>query len=235
MIEGATKLGIHLDSHQVSLFETYYRELIEWNCRINLTAIVEYEEVQRQHFLDSLTVLPLLPFGGIKLLDVGTGAGLPGLPIKIARPEIELTLLEATAKKTLFLNHVVSVIGLGGIRIVTGRAEEVARLAEFRESYDIVLSRALAKLPVTVELCLPFCRSGGLYIAYKKGDIKEEVEESLTALQILGGELREVRTVNIPELLEERCLVIIEKVAPTPEGYPRRPGIPQKRPLGKRR
>jgi len=231
LIEGTARLGFRLDPHQLSLFETYYRELIEWNRRVNLTAITEYERVQSLHFLDSLTVLPLLPPGAIRVLDVGSGAGLPGVPIKIARPEIELTLLEARAKKTAFLRHLVSILGLEGVEVITGRAEEFAHRPGCRENFTAVLSRALAKLPVAVELCLPFCEIGGLYISYKKGRIEDEVEEALPVIELLGGRLEEVRPVALPELAGERYLVVVGKASPSPEAYPRRPGIPQKRPL----
>jgi 16S rRNA (guanine527-N7)-methyltransferase len=235
LITGAEKLGITLDRKQVRQFEEYYRVLLDWNQRVNLTAITGYEEVQIRHFLDSLTIFTVLPFSQphakLNILDVGTGAGLPGIPLKIAAPEIELTLVEATNKKTEFLNYVVSILDLKNVKIITGRAEELAHGVEYRSTYNVVVSRAVASLAALVELTLPFCPTGGIVIAPKKGNIRKEVEDSLEAIDTLGGSLREVRLVELEDLIDDRYLVIIDKVSPTPDKYPRRPGIPEKRPL----
>jgi 16S rRNA (guanine527-N7)-methyltransferase len=231
---GAEKLGLGLSPAQLEQFDSYYRELIDWNKRVNLTAITGYEEVQLKHFLDSLTVGLAWPPGnniGLRLIDVGTGAGLPGIPLKIVFPEIKLTLLEATAKKAGFLRHIVEKLGLANVEIVVGRAEEVARNTQYREGYDLVLSRAVAALPALVELALPFCAVGGSFIAQKKGNIDEEIGRADKALRLLGGSLRELRKVDLAELAGERYLVIIDKNLPTPGKYPRRPGLPAKRPL----
>jgi 16S rRNA (guanine527-N7)-methyltransferase len=231
---GAEKLGIKLHPEQIGQFEVYYRELIDWNQRINLTAITDYEEVQVKHFLDSLTVMGALKESAgnsFRLIDVGTGAGVPGIPLKILRPEIRLVLLDATAKKAQFLQHIIGRLGLGGVEIVVGRAEEVAHQAQYREQFEVVLSRAVAGLPALVELTLPFCAVGGRFIAQKKGDIEEEVKRADPAIDWLGGKLVGVEKIDLPEFADERQLVIIDKVSPTPEKYPRRPGIPAKRPL----
>ena len=235
LVAGAEKLGLSLSWEQVRQFEEYCREMLEWNQRVNLTAITGYEEIQIRHFLDSLTIFSVFdtsrPYENLKLLDVGAGAGLPGIPLKIALPEIKLTLIESTGKKTEFLNYVVSELGLKDVKVITGRAEELAHNPDYRASFDIVISRAVASLTVLAELTLPFCPTGGTVIAPKKGDVRKEIEEALKAIDILGGSLREVRLVELDELIDDRYLIIIDKVSPTPNKYPRRPGIPEKRPI----
>jgi 16S rRNA (guanine527-N7)-methyltransferase len=232
---GAEELGLHLRQRQIEQFRIYYKELIDWNKKINLTRITEYEEVQLKHFLDSLTVLtavkPADKAKKLKVIDVGTGAGMPGIPLKIARPDINLTLLEATRKKTEFLEYVVEKLGLDDVEIAAARAEEAAHDRKYREKYDVVLSRAVATLPALVELALPFCGLGGVFIALKKGEIQKEIEKSRRAIEVLGGILREVRPVELEGLDDKRNLVIIGKVKATPAGYPRRPGMPEKRPI----
>jgi len=235
LILGAKKLGLPLNPRQVEQFHIYYQELITWNERINLTAITDYEEVQIKHFLDSLTVTLALkqPIGGegLRLIDVGAGAGLPGIPLKILLPVIKLTLLEATAKKAAFLQHLRHKLGLDDVEIVVGRAEDVAHETQYREKFDIVLSRAVASLPTLVELTLPFCAIGGSFVAQKKGTIDLEISQATRAIDLLGGKLREAKRINLEEFTDERWLITIDKVLPTPQPYPRRPGIPAKRPL----
>ena len=237
LIAGAEKLGFHLIPLQVEQFEIYYRELIQWNKRVNLTAIVDYEEVQIKHFLDSLTVALALEVGtqtdaSFHVIDIGTGAGMPGVPFKILFPDVRLVLLDSVGKKTSFLNHLVAKLGLSGVEVLTARAEDLAREEQHREIYDLVLSRAVAELPTLVELTLPFCRIGGIFVAQKKGlIIEEEIKRAQKAIELLGGRLREVKEIKVNGLLEEQLLIIIEKIAPTVSHYPRRAGIPTKRPL----
>ncbi|MFA5375220.1 MAG: 16S rRNA (guanine(527)-N(7))-methyltransferase RsmG [Dehalococcoidia bacterium] len=230
LIEGALRLGLSLTARQVELFQAYYNELVDWNRRMNLTAIVDYDEVQVKHFLDSLTVSLAFSKMPSSVVDVGTGAGLPGIALKIVYPDIALTLIDSTQKKAAFLNHIVTTLGLDGVSVVTGRAEELAHDSIYREHFDAALARGVARLAALAELTLPFCTVGGVFIAMKKRDDRGEVDESDVALRTLGGRLKQVIQIEIPEL-GDRALVVIDKVKPTPEKYPRRSGIPQKRPL----
>jgi len=235
LVLGAKKLGLQLSSKQLEQFRLYYQELVEWNQRVNLTAITDYEEVQIKHFLDSFTVTlafkPPTSNSGLYLIDVGTGAGIPGLPLKILFPEIKLVLLEATAKKAAFLHHLYPKLELDNVEIVVGRAEQATHLAQYREKFDIVLSRGVAPLPTLGELTLPFCTVGGSFIAQKKGAIDLEISQAAKAISLLGGKLREVRGIDLEEFTDQRQLIVIDKVSSTPQQYPRHPGIPAKRPL----
>ena len=232
---GAAGLGLHLSSGQLHQFEVYYRELVDWNQRLNLTGITDYKSAQVTHFLDSLTVilgLDGLPADrGLKIIDVGSGAGFPGLPLGIVLPDLRLTLLEATTKKVRFLEHIKAQLGLDNVEIVTGRAEEAAHDKAYREKFDIAVSRAVAPLPVLAELTLPFCAVGALLIALKKGDISPEIDRSSQAISALGGKINRVEEIRLEEFQDNRCLVIIDKIQATPHKYPRRPGIPAKRPI----
>ena len=232
---GADRLGLHLSTGQLEQFEAYYRELTDWNRQINLTTITGYEDVQVDHFLDALTVALVWrpPATGRRPtgIDVGTGAGMPGVPLRIAFPDMRLVLLESTGKKAAFLHHLCRQLGLDDVEIVVGRAEDIAHDQQYRERFDLVLSRAVAALPALVELALPLCAVGGTFVAHKKGDIEREVAQAATAIDTLGGRLQDVRAVDLPEFPDRRCLVVVEKVSATPERYPRRPGIPARRPL----
>ena len=208
---------------------------MDWNQRINLTSITDYEEVQIKHFCDSLTVTLGLKSTVLSnhphVLDVGSGAGFPGIPLKILLPGIRLVLLESTAKKTVFLRHLKEKLGLDDVEIVTGRAEEAAHLEKYRENFDIVLSRAVAPLSALVELTLPFCTIGGRFIAQKKGEIDSEASQATKAIGAMGGSLREIKRIELEEFADERYLIIIDKVSSTPTQYPRRPGMPAKKPI----
>ncbi|PWH20984.1 MAG: 16S rRNA (guanine(527)-N(7))-methyltransferase RsmG [Ardenticatenia bacterium] len=232
--ERAAALGVALDEYQIAQFQAYYALLQQWNERTNLTAIADYWGVLTKHFLDSLScVLALeLPPGELRLIDVGSGAGFPGLPLKIAFPEIHLTLLEANAKKTAFLHAVVDHLHLSDVTILTARAEEAAHDPAHREAYDVAVARALAAMPVLVELCLPFVRCGGVLIAQKGDPPAAEVAAAQEALRLLGGQLGHIQRVHVPGLDAVRHLVVVDKVAATPARYPRRPGVPSRRPLG---
>jgi len=231
----ALKLGIKLSPHQLEQFEIYNREMVDWNTRMNLTSVTGYDEVQITHFLDSLTVVLGLQEHLIdnkpRIIDVGTGAGLPGIPLCIATPDIQLILLEATSKKVTFLRYIADKLGLNDVEIVTGRAESIAQDEKYRETFDIVLSRAVAPLAVVAELTLPFCRIGGCFIAQKKDDIRKERADAAKAVEILGGKFGEIVDIKLEEFTDNRCLVIIDKIGETPQKYPRRPGVPAKRPL----
>ena len=200
---------------------------------MNLTAVIERREVQVKHFLDSLSLYSVCtggPTEGLRVVDVGAGAGFPGLPLKMALPDINLTLLESAGKKTRFLEHVISVLGLDGVEVLTGRAEELAREVGLREDFDLAVSRGVAKLPVLLEYTLPFCRVGGR-AALLKRNVQREVDGAAAALDALGGRLGVIHPVQLSRLNDGRVIVTVDKVEPTPERYPRRPGMPVKRPL----
>jgi len=230
---GVREWGWALTPDQLEGFESYYRQLMTWNERVNLTSITDYEEVQVKHFLDSLSCLQVLTSlpPQPRCIDIGAGAGFPGLPLKMARPEWRLTLLESNRKKVLFLEHIVKELALQGVEIVRGRAEELGRQAEHRETYEVGFARAVASLPVLLEYALPLLKLGGIFVALKGAEIGEEVQGAQAAMQVLGAELKGVREVQLPGLDLGRHVVVVEKVAPTPQKYPRRAGIPAKRPL----
>ncbi|MCH7735919.1 MAG: 16S rRNA (guanine(527)-N(7))-methyltransferase RsmG [Chloroflexi bacterium] len=231
---GASQLGIALSEGQLDQFETYFHELADWNRRANLTSISGYEEVQVKHFLDSLTVCLAardILDGPVRVIEVGAGAGLPGLALKLAFPEIKLALLESVAKKTAFLHHIVEKLGLEGVSVYTGRAEDLAREKDLRDAFDLVVVRALAKLPLLLELSLPFCKTGGRLVALKHGGDWTEQESAANALAELGGQIERVSTVVLEGLTDDRVVISVDKTKPTPARYPRAVGIPGKRPL----
>ena len=227
-------LGAPPNEAQTAQFAAYAALIVEWNQRINLTAIDEAEGIATRHFLDSLSVL-----GGVEndneittVIDVGSGAGFPGIPLAILRPTWQLTLLEATRKKVDFLNLALRELALDNVQTVWGRAEEMAQQPAHREHYDLAVARAVASLPVLAEFCLPFVRVGGYWVAQKGPKADEELGQSANALGQLGGKLRKVETITIPGLEEAtRTLVVVDKVRVTPGTFPRRPGTPSKRPL----
>ena len=234
LVKGATELDLHLTPQQIEGFQQYYRELMSWNQRMNLTAIVDQREAELKHFVDSLTIARMLPDNiraHGRVVDIGSGGGFPGIPMKLAFPDIHLTLLDSVAKKTAFLTHLVEALELADVEVYTGRAEDLALNPELRESFDIAVSRGVAAMRVLMELTLPFCRLGGFVVTFKKGDIEPEVATSLHAMEVLGGRIRETRGVEVDGLADGRALVIVDKVRPTPAKFPRRPGLPKKQPL----
>lgn len=230
--KGAQALGLTLSPAQVRLFHAYAEELMVWNQRLSLTAITSPGDIQVKHFLDSLTCLQALPpgFACQRVLDVGSGGGFPGLPLKIHDPTLQVTLLETTIKKAEFLRHMVGHLGLAGVEVVAERAETLGQDPAYRETYDLVVARAVAEMAVLAEYCLPFCRVGGLFVAQKKAGNAAEMKNAQGAVTALGGRMRPAIPVLLPGA-EPRQLVVVEKVAATPPRYPRRPGMPTKRPL----
>ncbi|TJY41706.1 16S rRNA (guanine(527)-N(7))-methyltransferase RsmG [Cohnella pontilimi] len=232
--ERLTERGIELrDSEkQLEQFETYYRLLVEWNEKMNLTGITEREQVYEKHFYDSLTVAQISGFGDASsMADIGSGAGFPSIPLKIVFPHLQVVIVDALAKRIRFLEEVVSRLGLSDVLCIHGRAEEVARKLEHRDRYDIVTARAVARLAVLNEFCLPFVRTGGRFIAMKGSDIEQELEESRYSMQKLNASLQEVLRFQLPGEGSERHLIVIAKSNPTPKAYPRKPGTPLKEPL----
>ena len=224
---------IELNETQLMQLEKYYEMLVEKNKVMNLTAITEYEDVLKKHFLDSLALNQLIQLDGkkVKVLDMGTGAGFPGIPLKIAFPQLEITLMDSLNKRIVFLQEVITELGLTGISAVHGRAEEAALKQEYREKFDFCVSRAVARLVSLSEFCLPFVKQGGYFIPYKSGEIKEELQEAKFAIRELGGEYRKIYEYQLPNSDIERTLIQIEKFKQTPKKYPRAGGKPLKQPL----
>lgn len=234
-ITGAKLLNIHLQAEHIEAFRLYYQELLEWNQRFNLTAITDDTGVQVRHFLDSISCLLALEpgehFAGKRVIDVGTGAGFPGVPLKVLCPAMRLTLVEATIKKAHFLEHIVERLGLENVDVVHARAEELGRNPRHRERYDWALARAVADLPILAEYLLPLVKVGGRVLAQKGEGAPAEVQRGDLAVTQLGGCVRRLVQVDLHGLAETRYLVLLDKIAATPPKYPRRPGMPTKRPL----
>ena len=226
-------VGIELNAEQRQAFERYAQELVAWNeSRANLTAITEPLAIEMRHFLDSLSVLRVAQLPPqTKVIDVGAGAGFPGIPLRIVCPSIQLTLLEATGKKAAFLEHVAKQLNLTNVKVVNLRAEEAGQEPAHREQYDLVLARAVAHMPILVEYLLPLCKVGGRCIAMKGESAAAEVGLAENALRMLGGRFVQLTPIELPHVAETHYLVVFEKVAATPPHYPRRPGIPSKKPL----
>ena len=230
--ESFAKLNISLTDKQYQQFLEYYELLVEWNKVMNLTGITEFDEVVMKHFVDSLSLVYAIPADKpYKLLDMGTGAGFPGIPLKIAFPEMEMVLLDSLNKRIKFLNEVINQLGLEKITAIHGRAEEFARKEEYREQFDLCVSRAVANLATLSEYCLPYVKKGGKFIPYKSGAIEEEMETSKKAVSVLGGKIKEVKTFELPDSDISRSLVVIQKEKETPKKYPRSGGKPTKEPI----
>lgn len=226
------ELGITLSEQQKDQFDRYYEMLVEWNRVMNLTGITEYEEVNLKHFTDSLTIVRIKNMMEAETLtDIGTGAGFPGIPIKIAFPHMKITLLDSLNKRIKFLNAVIEELGLQNVTTLHGRAEDYAKKEEYREKSDICVSRAVANLSTLSEYCLPFVKKNGSFISYKSGASDRELEESKKAIQILGGKVARIEKFNLPGTDMARTLIEIKKTGQTPSKYPRKAGLPSREPL----
>jgi 16S rRNA (guanine527-N7)-methyltransferase len=223
--------GIQLSSRQISLLATYEHELIEWNAKFNLTAIRDVEGIRTKHFLDSFSAVQAWKVPPSRLIDVGTGAGFPGLALKIVYPAIHLTLVESVGKKAKFCQHIVETLALEHVDVLTARAEEVGRMPAHREKYDWAIARAVASMPVLAEYLLPLVKVGGGILAQKGESAPSEAQSAKKAFTLLGGRLRQLVKVELPGVADERYLVIADKVAATPPAYPRRAGVPGQKPL----
>lgn len=229
-LDGLEELHISLTDAQIGQFVTYYEMLVEKNKVMNLTAITEFDEVIEKHFLDSLSLVRVHELTGeVSVMDMGTGAGFPGIPLKIAFPNLNVTLVDSLKKRILFLQDVINELGLEKIEAVHARAEELGKKKDYREQFDIVVSRAVANLASLGEYCIPFAKLGGQFISYKSGEIEEEVKNAKNAVFLLGGKVKEVYKFDLYE--QKRSFVVIEKVKGTPKTYPRKAGTPTKEPL----
>jgi len=234
-IENAAELGIEIDERMLSSFDIYYRNLIEWNSVMNLTAITEEKDVYEKHFLDSLTITKIVSRetlnSGVTLIDMGTGAGFPGLPIAVVFPEVNVVLMDSLNKRIRFLEDTIQKLGMNNVTAIHARAEELAKNKKYREHFDFCCSRAVANLSTLSEYCLPFVKKGGSFISYKTGNVQDEIDKGRKAIRILGGEHRQTEFFTLPGTDYQRSLVKIEKIAPTPGKYPRKAGTPAKEPI----
>ncbi|SDJ43383.1 16S rRNA (guanine(527)-N(7))-methyltransferase RsmG [Paenibacillus naphthalenovorans] len=224
--------GIRLSESQLHQFELYYRELVDWNERMNLTGIIEREQVYIKHFYDSLSVAFFVPMSDhLKIADIGSGAGFPSIPLKIAFPHLRVTIVDSLNKRIHFLNHVTSFLGLSDVQCVHARAEDAARLPIHRDQYDLVTARAVARMAVLNEFCLPFVSVGGLFVAMKGQGVQDEIEEASFSLRELRGQWLNTHRFELPVEESTRHIVLITKTGPTPKKYPRKAGTPLKSPL----
>ena len=232
IIDEMNKLGISLTEQQSEQLYEYYRLLVEWNSFMNLTGITEFSEVVQKHFVDSLSIVKVKNMNDVdNLIDVGTGAGFPGLPLKIVFPHLKVTLLDSLNKRIDFLNAVIEKTGLTGIETIHGRAEDFAKPGLKREIYDLCVSRAVANLSTLSEYCLPFVAVNGSFVSYKSGDSEEEIHQAKHAISLLGGKVKNVDKFQLPGTDMGRALVEIKKTKQTPGKYPRKAGLPAKEPL----
>lgn len=226
------KQGIELSEKQQQQFETYFHTLVEWNEKMNLTAITGKEEVYAKHFYDSITAAFYYDFSaGTKVCDVGAGAGFPSIPLKICFPDIKVTIVDSLQKRITFLNHLAAQLELDGVAFYHDRAEFFGQNEQFRHRYDVVIARAVARMSVLSELCLPLCKTKGTFIAMKGPGLEQELREAENAIELLGGEVKEVITFDLPEEEGERNIALLSKRRKTPEKYPRKAGVPNRSPL----
>ncbi|WP_433944823.1 16S rRNA (guanine(527)-N(7))-methyltransferase RsmG [Paenibacillus sp. SN-8-1] len=224
--------GIELSDKQLEQLDIYFQELVSWNEKMNLTGITERDQVYVKHFYDSLTLAFYKGMDTVdRMIDVGSGAGFPGIPLKIAFPHLKLTIVDSLNKRISFLQHVVNTIDLKDVQLIHGRAEDIARLPEHRDSYDLATARAVARLAVLNEFCLPFVKPGGVFAAMKGNDPNEEIKEAAYSMKELKGSLVESHNFNLPVENSERHIIVIKKIAATPKKYPRKAGTPLKTPL----
>ncbi|MFB6466498.1 16S rRNA (guanine(527)-N(7))-methyltransferase RsmG [Cytobacillus sp. Hz8] len=227
-----TEKGIHLSPQQLKQFETYYQMLVEWNEKMNLTAITEQSEVYLKHFFDSISASFYFDFTQpLHICDVGAGAGFPSIPIKIAFPHLKVTIVDSLNKRIHFLEHLREQLQLENVQFIHDRAETFGQNKQYRETYDVVTARAVARMSVLSELCLPLAKTGGYFIAMKAANAKEELDSGKKAISILGGKLEEVHSFKLPFEESERNILIIKKEKQTPKKYPRKPGMPNKAPI----
>ena len=230
--DAKTLFNVHLTGWQVKALTTFERELIEWNKNINLTAIRDEKGIRTKHFLDSFSCVQAWETKPpSNLIDIGTGAGFPGIPLKILYPNTKVTLVESVGKKVKFCQHIIDQLGLEGIRVINARAEDLGQMREHREQYEWGIARAVANMRVLSEYLLPLVEVGGVMLAQKGETGPSEVHAAEKVIKLLGGEVRQLLSVTLPGVVEERHLVVVDKVAATPPGYPRKPGIPAKKPL----
>ncbi|WP_070120000.1 16S rRNA (guanine(527)-N(7))-methyltransferase RsmG [Bacillus marinisedimentorum] len=224
--------GISLSPRQMEQFETYYSTLVEWNEKMNLTAITDKEEVYLKHFFDSITAAFYLDLSRpLSICDVGAGAGFPSIPLKICFPHLQVTIVDSLNKRIQFLNHLAAKLDLEDVAFYHDRAETFAKRTEMRETFDIVTARAVARMSVLSELCLPLVKKGGIFAAMKGASLPEEMEAAKMAIEVLGGDTREVQHFQLPEEESERYIVLIDKKRKSPKKYPRKPGTPNKSPI----
>ena len=229
-IDEAGKINIVFTKLQLEQFRKYYEMLVEKNKVMNLTGITEWDEVLEKHFLDSISLMRAIDLNqNLTVMDMGTGAGFPGIPLKIAFPNLRVTLADSLNKRVLFLQEVIDALELEGIEAIHGRAEDLARDKKYREAYDLSVSRAVANLSTLSEYCLPFVKIGGQFISYKSGEIEQEVADSKSAVFLLGGKINDTVKFELGE--SGRSFIIIDKVKGTPKTYPRKAGTPSKKPL----
>lgn len=225
-------LHITLSDMQLKQFDKFYDLLVEWNKVMNLTGITEYQDVVEKHFLDSLSIVKITDMNQFEyIIDIGTGAGFPGIPLKITFPDINIVLLDSLNKRIKFLDHIIEELKLKGIRTIHGRAEDYARESNYREKFELCVSRAVANLASLSEYCLPYVKVGGRFVSYKSGDIEKEISEGERAIKILGGKVEQVEKFNLPGTEIQRSFVMIKKMKNTQNKYPRKAGMPTKEPL----
>lgn len=231
--ESLLEKGIELNERQKQQFETYFELLVEWNEKMNLTSITEKREVYLKHFYDSISAAFYFDFSGERhLCDVGAGAGFPSIPLKICFPELRVTIVDSLQKRITFLNELASKLELEQVAFYHDRAENFGKNAKFRESFDLVTARAVARLSVLSELCLPLVKKGGTFIAMKGAQGMEELQAAASAIEILGGEIEHTEVFSLPEEESERSMIMISKKRKTPKKYPRKAGVPNRSPLG---